>query len=79
MTLFELATAGVPVAVPSRSLFQSLRRRYKGVLDELTYAEVHRTLVSGREGSPVDWAAGGYLDWWLDRADFYDKELMPMT
>jgi hypothetical protein len=77
MTLFELATAGVPVAVPGRAFFQQLKATYSGVLDELSYAEIQKLNVSSDEGNPANWRGSLYLDWWLDRADFYNKDLMP--
>ena len=77
MTLFELATAGVPVAVPGRKLFHDLKAKFSGVLDELTFAEIQKLQVSSDEDNPANWQGKHYLDWWLDRADFYIKDLMP--
>lgn len=77
MTLFELATAGVPVAVPSRELFRELKGTFSGVLDELTFAEILNVHVSSDEGNPANWRGKNYLDWWLERADFYNEDLMP--
>lgn len=77
MTLFELATAGVPVAVPGRELFRELKGTFSGVLDELTFAEIQNVHVSSDEGNPANWRGKNYLDWWLERADFYSKDLMP--
>ena len=77
MTLFELATAGVPVAVPSQALLKKLKTEYPGVLGELTYAELKQIRVSDVSSSPINWESDTYLDWWLERADFYDLDLMP--
>lgn len=77
MTLFELATAGVPVAVPSRRWFRELKSNFRGVLDELTFSEIGGYEMPNFRKSPVDWQGEHYLDWWLDRADFYDPDLMP--
>ncbi len=80
MTLFELATAGVPVVVPGRELLKEMKDLYSGVLDELSFAEVYGVDADGRfgePGSPANWKDGSYLDWWLDRADFLNPELMP--
>lgn len=77
MTLFELATAGVPVAIPDRQFLVQLRKSYRGVLDELTYAEMGSLDLSSEELSPINWKSEHYLDWWLDRADFFNRELMP--
>mgnify|MGYP006946326044 CR=1 FL=1 len=80
MTLFELATAGVPVVVPGRELLKEMKGLYFGVLDELSFSEVYGVDADGRfgeSGSPANWKDGSYLDWWLDRADFFNRELMP--
>jgi hypothetical protein len=77
MTLFELATAGVPVVVPGRNLFRQFRNEYEGVLDELTFAEIYGLDMDSIPGNPANWKSDNYLDWWLDRADFYNHELMP--
>jgi hypothetical protein len=78
MTLFRLATAGVPVAVPSKSLIASLRPQYPSLLGELTFAQIEgRDNTQLRHDDPTNFTSSSYLDWWLDRADFYDHELMP--
>lgn len=77
MTLFELATAGVPVVVPGRELMKSLRERFPDVLGELTFGEIAKVSEHRFAGTPMDWRSEDYLDWWLDRADFYDAALMP--
>lgn len=76
MLLFELATAGVPVAIPSPKLFKELRRDYE-VLNELTFAEMFQVRITEDLHSPVNWESPYYLDWWLERADFYNQEIMP--
>jgi hypothetical protein len=80
MTLFELATAGMPVVVPGRGLFREMKESFFGVLDELTFSEINGVEAGGKfgeAGSPANWKDHNYLDWWLDRSDFYDRELMP--
>lgn len=76
MTLFELATAGAPVWVPSKDLMKKLNLEY-GVLKELTYANLKGIHVSSDQSSPVNWSSPSYYDWWLERADFYDEKIMP--
>ena len=76
MTLFELATAGVPVSVPSKKMIRNWRADYE-VMHELTYAEMLGCDVDSRTDSPANWKSPSYLDWWLDRADFYNSSLMP--
>lgn len=78
MTLFELATAGVPVIAPSRSLCKSLRAEYGSTLSELSWFQVLGLPVSQLpEDDPNNYSSDGFEDWWLDRADFLDSELMP--
>jgi hypothetical protein len=78
MTLFELATAGVPVAVPSAQWMRSLIDNRFSVLGELTFTQIlgHDTSEFA-SGDPRNWKSESYLDWWLGRADFYDSCLMP--
>ena len=78
MTLFELATAGVPVAIPSTKWMKELVATYPGVLAELTFHQVRDLDVAGLPvDSPVNYRSDRYLDWWLERADFYNSALMP--
>lgn len=78
MLLFELATAGVPVAVPGKALMRSLVPRYPALLGELTFAQLEgRAAEALLPDDPCNWLSGTYLDWWLDRADFYNSDLMP--
>lgn len=76
MSLFELATMGVPVIVPSAAFLKKLWNEGLPVLSEILYApfEVFRDSLQSR-GLEIDWLVN--LDWWLDRADFYDAVLMP--
>lgn len=55
ITLFELATAGVPVAISSRRFFHELKPDFEGVLDELTFAAIRRQPLPHFRHSPVDW------------------------
>lgn len=77
MTLFELATAGVPVSVPSRRLLKEWARLYDGVLSELTWFQVRNLPVPSLAPIWLDHSDPRFFDWWLDRADFYDAALMP--
>lgn len=76
MTLFELATAGIPVSVPSPSLLMEWYGHEEGVLSELTFNQI-LGVPTDRPGTPCDPEWDGYARWWLDRADFYDSVLMP--
>lgn len=78
MTLFELATMGVPVSVPSRSFMRTLADSYDGVLSELSFYQVHGASTSElSEANPNNFNSKTFFDWWLDRADFYSTSLMP--
>ncbi len=78
MTLFEMATAGLPVAIPSRSFMQQLRNDYAGVLSELSFLQVNGGKVESQHiNSPNDYNSPTFYDWWLDRSDFYNLSLMP--
>jgi len=80
MSLFELATAGVPVAVPSSDFLKELAQSYSGVLSELSYFQMGKLSVTGlAEDDPNNYLSGNFYDWWLARADFYDENLMPNT
>lgn len=78
MTLFELATAGVPVSVPDRTWVKELRNQYPQVLVELSFAQLEALpTIHMEKDNPNNWESEEFLDWWLDRADFYDSALMP--
>jgi hypothetical protein len=79
MTLFEFATLGMPVFVPSKSLSLELARGFKGVFSEISFRDPSEELVHPQEPGflGADYTSEGYLDWWLDRADFSDPLLMP--
>jgi len=78
MSLFELATAGVPVTVPSRNLLKQMALNYSGVLSELSYFQIRSLGTQGLSiEDPNNYSSSLFYDWWLDRADFYDTKLMP--
>ena len=80
MSLFEYATLGIRVCVPSKELVKDLSSKFTGILENLSY------LVHGKISQSVSLASmlpgadpsnPGFIDWWLDRADFYSYDLMP--
>jgi hypothetical protein len=80
MFLFEMATLGIPVLVPSKSFMIELQARFEGVLSELTFMEMGevsppQSLSTNCPGADPN--SVGYTDWWLDRSDFYNQEIMP--
>ena len=78
MTLFELATAGTPVAVPGPSLLKELVAIDDQVLSELSFFQVKGLSAEGLESdNPNNFLSGTFVDWWLERADFYNADLMP--
>ena len=77
MSLFEFATAGIPVAIPSKRWIKELKHKGFKVVNELTFHEIEEIPISNKNDIPTNYKSEGYLDWWLERADFYDKKLMP--
>jgi len=78
MTLFELSTSGVPISIPSVSFMKKLRGEDPGILSQLSFYQVRSLPISDLSitdpnRTDQDWV----IDWWLERADFYDFELMP--
>lgn len=79
MTLFELASLGVPVLVPSPAFLKKLAGERPGVMSELTFLELRGVRLESDSGSrdSIKWGTSAHLDWWMERADFYDAHLMP--
>lgn len=78
MSLFELATAGVPVSVPSKEMLTVLMKQYTGVLSELSYFQLRQLSVDGLDrNDPNNFLSYDFYNWWLARADFYKTDLMP--
>ena len=78
MTLFELATAGVPVAVPSRRWITELLGNDFYLLNELSFHQVlGLDTTNMSSNNPANYNSPTFLDWWLDRSDFYNEKLMP--
>lgn len=78
MTLFELSTAGVPVAIPSAEWMSKLSTSYTGILDELSFLQVSCSETPEfLTDTPADPNWGQFYEWWLTRADWNNKELMP--
>jgi hypothetical protein len=79
MMLFEAATAGLPVAIPTLDFINELRTRHPGVFSQLTFNQMSQTLPPPEKR----WVATNYEDWkpysewWYSRSDFTNSELMP--
>jgi hypothetical protein len=79
MALFEHYTACAPIYVPSRSFLKELMREHpQDVLSSLSFTQVtgHPAARNGAIDLN-DVRDGQVIDWYLDRADFYDAEWMP--
>jgi hypothetical protein len=78
MFLFELATAGVPVTVPSPNLYRRWIASSLNPLSELSFFQLlDGSTASLAADNPNNYGSTSFYDWWLDRADFYDPALMP--
>ena len=79
MTLFELATLGIPTLIPAGLLLDELARDWDGVVSELSFRQRLDPLVHPKEEGflGADQDTPGFVEWWLERADFVDAELMP--
>ncbi len=82
MALFEHYAACAPIYVPTRSFLEELAAAHPAeVLGSISFSQ-----VSGRPAAPPrregaldlnDVRDGQIVDWYLDRADFYDPDWMP--
>ena len=79
MTLFELATLGIPTAVPDPAFLTSLAKKHTGVMSELSFRGPREELTreDERAFAGADHNAEGFMKWWMDRADFYLPDVMP--
>jgi len=80
MALFEHYTACAPIYVPDRSFLKELMAKYPAdVLSSLSFSQVTGKSAA-REPNGLDLndvSDEAVVDWYLDRADFYDAEWMP--
>jgi len=82
MALFEHYAACAPIYVPERSFLKQLMRDYPGdVLSSLSFCQVTGK-PPARRPERIDLDLNDVrdervVDWYLDRADFYDDEWMP--
>ena len=78
MTLFELATLGIPVSIPSAQFLETLMLRFEGILSELSFFTVLQlSLEELDEANPNRIDLKEIREWWIRYADFYNAELMP--
>lgn len=77
MQFFEFATAGIPVIVPSKAFLGELFCEM-AALQELSYFQIEALPTSGlHEMDPNNYESERFLEFWLEKADFYDNHLMP--
>jgi hypothetical protein len=82
MALLEHYTACAPIYVPERSFLKELMAKYPGdVLSSLSFCQVTGRAPARRpSGLDLnDVSDEQVVDWYLDRADFYDAEWMPQV
>ena len=77
MSLFELASAGIPVRIPSPSLMIELYLEFAGILNEVSFLGAWGIELASTDDQLQNYQDVENLKWWLDRADFYQSELMP--
>jgi hypothetical protein len=80
MALSEHYTACVPIYVPDRAFLKQLMKEHPNeVLSSLSFCQVTGRPPAPRPGRPDlnDVRDPQVVDWYLDRADFYDTEWMP--
>ena len=81
MSLFEHYSACAPIYVPERTFLKHLAATEPGVLGTLSFSNLHgRPAVPPRRPGALDLNEvrdEQVMDWYLDRADFYDTEWMP--
>jgi hypothetical protein len=80
MQMFELSAIGMPVVVPSRKFLISLIKEHpnEGIMSEMSLAEVYNLPINHlRDDDPNNYSSKVFLEYWLDRCDFYNKDLMP--
>jgi hypothetical protein len=80
MALFEHYSACVPIYVPDRSFLKQLMAEHpREVLSSLSFCQVTGRPSAPRQGRPDlnDVRDPQVIDWYLDRADFYDSNWMP--
>lgn len=77
MRLFELATAGFPIRIPSDKLLMELIK-LPGVLSELSWIQVAgKTCPIWLKDTPADPQWLNFHTWWLERADWKLLEYFP--
>jgi hypothetical protein len=81
MSLFEHYSACAPIYVPNRAFLKQLMADHpEEVLSDLSFSQVLGRPAARRPHAEVDLndlRDEQVVDWYLDRADFYDRDWMP--
>jgi hypothetical protein len=78
MSLFEFATAGIEILVPSKRFLQILFESYDGVLSELSFFQIlEKDVQNLPTDDPNNYRSDKFYEWWVSRSDFYNASLMP--
>lgn len=71
MTIFEHYSAGIPLLVPSKSYLKDLLRRDDNSVSLLSRYSLFMGCKQWPKALDIAFQDATYLDFWLDRADFY--------
>jgi hypothetical protein len=81
MSLFEHYAACAPIYVPTRAFLKQLMAEYPDeVLSDLSFSQIVGHPAAPRPYADLDLnnvRDPAVVDWYLDRADFYDRDWMP--
>lgn len=77
MSLLEFASAGIPVRIPSSSLLLKLHLDFPDILNEVSFLGAWGLEIAETDDELQNYKSVSNLRWWLERADFYQSELMP--
>lgn len=71
MSLFEHYSSGVPLFIPSKTMYKDLILKNKAVMNSFNSKNYWIGMI------PSVLLDTTNLDWWLDRCDYYDSQNMP--
>jgi hypothetical protein len=81
MSLFEHYSACAPIYVPTRTFLKQLMKEFPAeVLSDLSFTQITGMPAVARPSAGLDLnntRDDEIVDWYLDRADFYDRAWMP--
>jgi hypothetical protein len=76
MQLFELSTAGIPVVVPSKRFLAELFS-LNCALGEISFYQINQIPIDSLgSDNPNNFASPEFLNFWIESADFYNRDLM---